>query len=199
MRLYTLLLVLSIYRQSAGSYIWRGTANFRHSKTAPRCPLDTPLSSILWRLSFGLTDGAVLVILRDGRARRLCCRNHRVPGTRCTSPGTNQYFVCLPANLQFYNIVVWGVLYSCVPTVTTGTLLTTKARCYSTAEPEYLSDISHYATSSAQDSVCSIEPGTPEDVGTIVRQVTCSKCGNTLMAFSLGSSRSLVPQGRLSG
>ncbi|KZT71943.1 FAD-binding domain-containing protein [Daedalea quercina L-15889] len=36
------------------------------------------------------------------------------------------------------------------------------------AEPEYLEDISHYAMSSAQDSVCSVEPGTAEDVGTIL-------------------------------
>lgn len=37
------------------------------------------------------------------------------------------------------------------------------------AELSYLADIEHYSTTSTTDSVCSVEPGTAEDVGTIVR------------------------------
>ncbi|KZT71939.1 FAD-binding domain-containing protein [Daedalea quercina L-15889] len=35
-------------------------------------------------------------------------------------------------------------------------------------DPSYLADIAHYATSSTDESVCSVEPGTAEDVGTIL-------------------------------
>ncbi|EPS94063.1 hypothetical protein FOMPIDRAFT_1020237 [Fomitopsis schrenkii] len=35
-------------------------------------------------------------------------------------------------------------------------------------EPEYLADIEHYSTSSTTESACSVEPGTAEDVGTIL-------------------------------
>ncbi|EED78628.1 predicted protein [Postia placenta Mad-698-R] len=37
------------------------------------------------------------------------------------------------------------------------------------ADSQYLHDISHYATSSTEDSVCSVEPGTAEDVGIILQ------------------------------
>ena len=36
------------------------------------------------------------------------------------------------------------------------------------AEPEYSLDISHTATSSLQESACSVEPGSAEDVSKIV-------------------------------
>ncbi|KAJ8082232.1 hypothetical protein PM082_008079 [Marasmius tenuissimus] len=35
--------------------------------------------------------------------------------------------------------------------------------------PSYLKDISHWASSSSELSPCSVEPGTAEDVGIIVR------------------------------
>jgi len=35
-------------------------------------------------------------------------------------------------------------------------------------DPSYLADIAHYSTSSTEESVCSVEPGTAEDVGTIL-------------------------------
>jgi hypothetical protein len=38
----------------------------------------------------------------------------------------------------------------------------------STGSPEFNADISHWANSSSQISACSVEPGTPHDVGLIV-------------------------------
>jgi len=35
--------------------------------------------------------------------------------------------------------------------------------------PQYVSDVSHYFSSSSQVSTCSVEPGSPEDVSKIVR------------------------------
>lgn len=43
---------------------------------------------------------------------------------------------------------------------------------------EYEQDIGHYALSSTQMAACSVEPGSPEDVGTIVR-VNCFKLTRT--------------------
>ncbi|KAI0773004.1 FAD-binding domain-containing protein [Trametes elegans] len=37
------------------------------------------------------------------------------------------------------------------------------------SDQQYAKDIEHWATSSAQDAACSVEPGTAEDVGTILR------------------------------
>lgn len=53
---------------------------------------------------------------------------------------------------------------------------------------EYEQDIGHYALSSTQMAACSVEPGSPEDVGTIVR-VNCFK----LMTRRSTFSRSVVP------
>ena len=39
-------------------------------------------------------------------------------------------------------------------------------------DPNYLEDISHYASSSTQFSACSVRPGTAADVGEIVRAST---------------------------
>jgi hypothetical protein len=38
----------------------------------------------------------------------------------------------------------------------------------SSGEPNYEDDIAHYAGSSTQESLCSVEPGNPTDVGKIV-------------------------------
>lgn len=38
--------------------------------------------------------------------------------------------------------------------------------------PEFDADISHWANSSSQISACSVEPGTPQDVGLIVISIT---------------------------
>src|SRR6266702_1651702 len=46
----------------------------------------------------------------------------------------------------------------------------------SIGSPEFEADISHWATSSSQVSACSVEPGTPQDVGLIASAVIIYPC-----------------------
>ncbi|CCM00866.1 uncharacterized protein FIBRA_02912 [Fibroporia radiculosa] len=46
---------------------------------------------------------------------------------------------------------------------------------YYPSSPNYEADIYHYANSSTQNSVCSVEPGTPEDVGVILQILGASR------------------------
>ncbi|TFY60516.1 hypothetical protein EVJ58_g5106 [Rhodofomes roseus] len=50
------------------------------------------------------------------------------------------------------------------------------------ADPSYLADIAHYSISSTEEAVCSVEPGTAEDVGTILTIV-----GSTSTPFGVKS------------
>jgi hypothetical protein len=46
----------------------------------------------------------------------------------------------------------------------------------SIGSPEFEADISHWANSSSQVSACSVEPGTPQDVGLIVTAIIIHPC-----------------------
>ena len=50
----------------------------------------------------------------------------------------------------------------------------------SIGSPEFEADISHWANSSSQVSACSVEPGTPQDVGLIVSAVIIYPCHYSL-------------------
>ncbi|PCH35416.1 FAD dependent oxidoreductase [Wolfiporia cocos MD-104 SS10] len=53
--------------------------------------------------------------------------------------------------------------------------ISSASNVYYPYDVNYLSDISHYASSSAQNSTCSVEPGTAEDVATILQIVGRTK------------------------
>ena len=46
----------------------------------------------------------------------------------------------------------------------------------SIGSPEFDADISHWANSSSQVSACSVEPGTPQDVGLIASTLSIYSC-----------------------
>ena len=67
--------------------------------------------------------------------------------------------------------------------------------CGDTADPQYLSDISHAFASGTEQSACSVEPGSAEDVGKIVRYLYIYMTSSALTSPSpsqlciLGSTR----------
>jgi hypothetical protein len=67
---------------------------------------------------------------------------------------------------------------------------------YYPGSPQYLADVSHYMTSSAQNASCSVEPGTAADVGVIVRYISiCSMEVIIVVNCLRSSSESLIQLG----